>query len=390
MQIGSKLIMKMYNRFSLWIILISSALTIATGSILAPALNLIREGLGVDPASAGFIITTHGLFTALFSPLIGNLIDKIGAKKPLVFGLLFYGLTGSSGLIITSYWVLIIGRAILGIGVAIVLNSATVMILNLYKETERNKVMGWQGSANTLSSIIFLLIGGFLGLFSWRMPFVIYLLGIPLSLFALLTIPEIHTNKQDINKGSSVSKIFKNNPILFVIYSIYSLSIILLYTIIIFLPQLLEEIGISNPVYISLFIAALALSGGITSFMYGKIKSRLSYKMIVLTVFGLWAGAFTVISLGFSSQVIAGSVVLCGIGQGMLFPAVMVWAGEIVDVSFRGRIISYLTTFGYVGQFLSPLVFSPVVLLLGLNSVFLVAGGCCVVLCLIVSFGMRK
>ena len=55
---------------------------------------------------------------------------------------------------------------------------------------------------------------------------------------------------------------------------------------------------------------------------------------------------------------------------------------EIVDVSFRGRIISYLTTFGYIGQFLSPLVFSPVVLLLGLNSVFLRSRRvlCCIVL----------
>ena len=83
-------------------------------------------------------------------------------------------------------------------------------------------------------------------------------------------------------------------------------------------------------------------------------------------------------------------MVLFGIGQGMVFPAVMVWVGEIVPISFRGRIISYLITFGVIGQFLSPVLFAPVVLLLGFNGVFLVAGGICAVVFLLFLVGMRK
>ena len=82
--------MKIFNRFTLWVILASSTLTIMTGAVIAPVLNLIREGLGVDPASVGLIITTHGLFIAIFSPLFGNLIDRIGTKKPFMFSLILY------------------------------------------------------------------------------------------------------------------------------------------------------------------------------------------------------------------------------------------------------------------------------------------------------------
>ncbi|GAH96177.1 unnamed protein product [marine sediment metagenome] len=135
-------IMKIFKRFTLWVLLASATLTVMTGSIIAPVLNLLRDGLGVDPASAGLIITTHALFMALFSPLIGNLIDRVGARKLFVSGLVLYGLAGGSGLFITSYWVLIVSRAILGIAVAAIATTIVVTILNLYKGVERNKVMG--------------------------------------------------------------------------------------------------------------------------------------------------------------------------------------------------------------------------------------------------------
>jgi MFS family permease len=383
--------MKIFNRFTLWVILASGTLTVMAGSILSPVLNLIREGLGVDPASVGLIITAHGLFIAIFSPLWGNLIDRIGTKKPFMFGLALYGLAGGSGLFITTYWGLIISRAFLGIAVAAIINSITVTILNLYKGEDRNKIMGWRGSANAFGGIIWPLIGGLLGGLSWHLPFAVYLLGIPLSLVALITMPETgQAQIRDTGKDSSVLHIFRSNPILFVIYGLLFLTMVLLYAIIVFVPQLLENIGISTPFYISLFISTMAVAGGTTSLMYGKIKARLSYKTIILIALALWAVGFSAISQAFSGLLIAVSVALVGIGQGMLLPAVMVWVGETVPISFRGRIVSYMGTFGFIGQFLSPVIFGPVLLLSGLNGVFLAAGAACTILFLSFLVFMRK
>jgi len=380
-------IMKIFKKFTLWVLLASATLTVMTGSIIAPVLNLLRDGLGVDPASVGLIITTHALFMALFSPLIGNLIDRVGARKLFVSGLVLYGLAGGSGLFITSYWVLIVSRAILGIAVAAIATTIVVTILNLYKGVERNKVMGWRGSANSFGGIIWPLIGGFLGGFSWHLPFAVYFLGIPLGFFALITMPE--TRKEKNQNTGSVLKVFRIKPVLFVIYGLLFLTMTLLYTIVVFLPQLLETMGISSPFYISLFLAVAALSAGLTSLMYGKIKSRLSYKMIVLIALSLWAVGFTAISQASSSVIIAASVALFGVGQGMVIPAIIVWAGETVATSFRGRIISYLIAFGFIGQFSSTIIFGPVSLSFGLNGVFLMAGVICALL-LVISVAMRK
>ncbi|MDH5443728.1 MAG: MFS transporter, partial [Hadesarchaea archaeon] len=125
------------------------------------------------------------------------------------------------------------------------------------------------------------------------------------------------------------------------------------------------------------------------SVMYGKIKSRLSYKMIALIALSLWAVGFTAISQASSSVIIAASVALFGVGQGMAIPATMVWAGETVAIPFRGRIISYLIAFAFIGQFSSTVIFGPVSLSFGLNGVFLMAGVICALL-LVISVAMRK
>lgn len=375
----------------LWIILVSATLTVMAGAIIVPVLNLIRDDMGLTPTFAGLIITTHALFTAIFSPLIGSIIDRIGVKKPFVFGLILYGVSGSLGLFITSFWLLMISRAILGIAVAAISTSVTVLILNLYKGETRNKVMGWQGSASSFGGIIGPLIGGLFGIISWHMPFAVYMLGIPLGFLALLIVPQIHPErKQDMSKDGSLLEIFKSNRILPTIFGLAFLIMILLYSITVFLPQRLDEINIVNPFYISLFILAMSVSGALTSLVYGRIRSRLSYKTIVLTTLGLWTIGFTMLSQVFFIPLIVVSLVLFGIGLGMLLPTVMVWAGEKVSFSFRGRIISYLLTFGFIGQFSAPIIFGPISISYGFGMVFLIAGISCSVLFVLFLFGLRK
>ena len=341
--------MKASSSLSLWIILISATLTVMAGSIIAPVLNLMREELGADPVSAAIIITTHGIFIALSSPLIGILIDRVGAKKPFVLGLILYGLAGASGLFITSYWLLIISRIFLGVAVAAVFTSITVLILNLYDGAERNKIMGWRGSSNSFGGIIWTLLGGILGRYSWHLPFAAYLIGIPLGLMAVFALPAVQRetiqDPEGDSKTSSVLKIFKDVPILFVIYGLVFLVNTLLYAIVVFLPQLLEKSDISNPFTIGLFISIAPLASGLTSLKYGKLRERLSYKMIILFALALWAIGFTTIFQGSYTWLIAPSIALFGIGLGMAMPAAMVWVGESVPVSFRGRMSSYLGTY---------------------------------------------
>jgi len=366
------------RNIALWVILASGTLTVMAGAMIAPVLNVMRQDLGVDPALAGLIITTHSIFIAALSPLAGIVIDRVGVKKPFVAGLALYALAGGSGLFIDSYWLLIASRALLGVAAAVIFISNTVMILNVFRGPRRNKVMGWRGSANAFGGVIWPLIGGFLGGWSWHLPFAAYLAGVPLAALALFTIPELHkTDWQEEGGSESLWGIFRITPALFFIYLLIFISSVLLYAIVVFVPPLLEEIGIHSTLYIGLFISAMGLASGLTSFMYGRIKSRLSYGTIVLVSVAFWAVGFISISQTDSVALIAASIALFGIGQGMVSPSCMVWLGEVAPQAFRGRVSSYVGTFAFIGQFLSPVIFAPVVLIMGPGGVFLTAGAAC-------------
>ncbi|MGD9132211.1 MAG: MFS transporter [Desulfobacterales bacterium] len=385
--------MAVSKNFSLGVILASATLTIMAGSIIAPVLNLMRDGLGVAPPSVGLIITTHGLFMALFSPLMGSVIDRRGARLPYIAALIAYGLAGGSGLLINSFWVLLISRACLGIALAGIFAGINVMILNMYDGIERDRVMGWRGSAQSLGGVIWPLIGGTLGAFSWRFPFAVYMLAIPIGLLAIAAVPEppIQQRTEPQSDGSaSVFRVFGENPTLFVIYGLMFFGNILLYAIVIFLPQLLESFGISSTFQIGLFITAMTASAGATAFIYGKIRSRFSYRVIVTIAVALWTVAFTIISQAPGSRIIALAVALFGVSQGLILPTVMVWIGDVVPASFRGRFSSYLGTFGFIGQFLSPILFAPIFMLVGLNGVFMVGAGVGAAWFLILFFGVGK
>ena len=370
--------MAVSKKFSLGVIFASATLTIMAGSIIAPVLNLMRNGLGVAPSSVGLIITTHGLFMALFSPLMGSIIDRKGARRPYIAALLCYGLAGGSGLLINSFWVLLVSRACLGIALAGIFAGINVLILNMYDGIERDRVMGWRGSAQSFGGVIWPLTGGALGAISWRFPFAVYMRAIPIGLFAIAAVPEPeiqHRAGSQSPGGTSVLAVFRGNPVLFIIYGLIFFGNLLLYSIVIFLPQLLESFGISSTFRIGLFITAMTASAGVTAFIYGKIRSRFSYRVIVTIAVALWAVAFTTISQAPGSRIIAIAVALFGVSQGLIMPTVMVWVGAVVPPSFRGRFSSYLGTFGFIGQFLSPILFAPIFMLSGLKGVFLAGAG---------------
>jgi len=383
--------MAVSKKFSLGVIFASATLTIMAGSIIAPVLNLMRDALGVAPASVGLIITTHGLFMALTSPLMGSLIDRKGARWPYIAALICYGLAGGSGLLINSFWVLLVSRACLGIALAGIFAGINVLILNMYEGIERDRIMGWRGSAQSFGGVIWPLIGGALGGFSWRFPFAVYMLAIPIGLLAIAAVPEpaIHQQARAQSSGrTSVFRVFRDSPVLLVIYGLMFFGNVLLYSIVIFLPQLLENFGITSTFQIGLFITAMTGAAGVTAFIYGKIRSRFSYRVIVTIAVALWTVAFTTISQAPGSRVIAMAVALFGVSQGLILPTVMVWIGQAVPPSFRGRFSSYLGTFGFIGQFLSPILFAPVFMLVGLRGLFLVGAGVGAVWFLLLLFGL--
>jgi ACDE family multidrug resistance protein len=366
--------MSVQNKAALSVILVSATLTVMSGAIIAPVLNLMTEGLGVDPSRARVLITTHSIFIALASPLYGIVIDKIGPKKPLIFGLMLYGVSGVIGLLSNEYWLVYASRAILGIGAAAIFTSLTILIFDLYREgEERNRLMGWRASSQSGGGVIWPLLGGFLGTLSWHYPFAVYFIGIPLGVLVWLYVPQTRNASSGggAGHGKSVFRIFRENPMLFAIYGLVFLSSLFLYGIVVFLPQVLDDLGMTSSLSVGLYISGMGLMAGIVGFGYAKLRARLTYKPIVVIALGLWAIGFFLLSRATNGVMVGFAVTVFGAGQGMIMPTAQLWTGELVASSIRGRITSYLGSFGLGGQFLSPIILSPVEASFGRPTMFL-------------------
>ncbi|AKH96782.1 MFS transporter [Halanaeroarchaeum sulfurireducens] len=363
----------------IWVLLASSTLTVMAGAVLGPVVNDIQAGLGVTQSLAGLIITTHGLFIVLASPLAGSIVDRFGPRRPAIAGLLLYGFAGGAGLVVESFSVLLASRAVLGIGVAFVYTGITVLIYQLYVGDRKNRAMGLRASANSLGATVWPLVGGALGTLSWHAPFGVYLVAVPLGLATVAMVPEQTKPKppgsDDGSAFRAVVATVSDRPVLALVYLLYFTANLLLYANVVYYPRLLAGFGVDSSFTISLYLSALGLAGGTSGVLYDRVKRRFSFSTIALVALAFWTVAFAVAGLAGTRWVAVLPVVLFGLGQGLAFPTVMLWVEELVPPERTGQFSSYIAMFGYIGQFLSPVAFGAVVAASTVPTAFLLTGG---------------
>ena len=377
-------------RAALWVIVASATLTVMAGAILGPVVPDIRDGLGVSGSLAGLIITTHGAFIVLASPLAGRLIDRYGPRRPYVLGLGLYALGGGAGLVVDSFLPLLASRAVLGVGVAFVYTGVTVLIYDLYRGRRMDRALGLRSGANSVGAAVWPLVGGALGVVSWQSPFAVYLVAAPLGLVALVAIPETGPESGDSEERpgtlEDVVAVLEERPALIAVYGLYFGANALLYAIVVFYPQLLGGLGVETAFGVGLYLSANGIAGGVTGAYYGRFKRRFGARRLVLAALVLWAvGLGTAVVVASPAAAFA-PVILFGLGVGFVFPSTFVWVESLSPEALQGQLGSYVAMAGYIGQFVSPLLFGAFVGPFGIRGPFaaaaLAAGGGAVALAL--------
>jgi len=361
------------TRATLWVILASATLTVMAGGILGPIVPAIQSSLGVSESRTGLILTTHGALIVLVSPLAGALIDRVGPRRPFVFGLLLYGIGGGAGLVVGEFGPLLASRAVLGVGVAFIYTGITVLIYELYEGQRMNRALGLRSSANSVGAVIWPLVGGALGTLSWQAPFGVYLIALPLGLVAILTVPETDVGSRETGGTRGVAGVahaFRRRPGLVGVYLLYFVANSLLYAIVVFYPQLLAAVGITSSLSISLYLAANGLAGGLSAAVYDRLVDRTTRSVLVTVALLLWAVAFAGATLVDSPLSAVPTVVGVGFGIGLVFPSAFGWIEALAPADRQGQFSSYLASAGYTGQFLSPVIFGPLVPIVGVRGVF--------------------
>jgi EmrB/QacA subfamily drug resistance transporter len=161
-------------------------------TIVNVALPSIRQDLGFSETSLVWVVNAYMLTFGGFLLLGGRLGDLYGHRKLFLLGLiLFTGASLACGLANTPL-ILIVARAIQGLGGAVVSAVALSLIMNIFHEPEdRAKAMGVYGFVCAGGGSIGVLLGGLLtNAFSWHWIFLVNLpIGLAVYLLCLKLIP---------------------------------------------------------------------------------------------------------------------------------------------------------------------------------------------------------
>jgi ACDE family multidrug resistance protein len=362
---------------ALTVLLLTSTLGVMAGAIVAPVLEVIRTDLDVNGTAAGLIITTHGLTIAIASPLVGRLFDRHGVRVPMGVGLVIFGLGGGAGTLTTSYEALIASRLVLGMGAAMIFSGTTVALLTLYRGAQRDRVMGWRTTATMLGGVLWPLLGGALGGISWHASFAIYLIGVPLGVATLLILPadsRPRSTARSSDQGEAGAiKLLRRYPTLLAWYGLMTLSGIMLYSLAVFLPQRLAEIGVENPLRVSLYMVTSAIASSVVGLVYARAHARYGYTVLLRISVACWALGFLILGTVSTPEVLFLAIAIFGVGAGLLMTAITVLIGETPPPDRRGRATSLSGSAMFIGQFMSPLLLGPLMAATSITTGYLVA-----------------
>jgi EmrB/QacA subfamily drug resistance transporter len=169
-----------------WVLLatvLGSGVAFLDATVVNVALPSIGRDFGVGLADLQWTVTGYTLTLSAFLLLGGALGDRFGRRRLFVIGLVWFAAASLVCGIAPSAPLLIVARAIQGIGGALLTPGSLAIIEASFRPDDRGRAIGaWSGFGGVFGAIGPLLGGVLVTLVTWRLVFFI---NLPLAVFAV-------------------------------------------------------------------------------------------------------------------------------------------------------------------------------------------------------------
>lgn len=331
------------------------------GAAVAPALPLINDIFPGQDFLVSLIITLPSLVIAIVGFVMGALADKFGKVRVLTLSLALFTVSGVISFFFDNLTYILMARAVLGVGLAGVSTTVTALIAEYYTGINRVKVMSYQSAAIGIGILLLEYTGGTLAEISWKEPFLVYLIGLPMMLLVMFSMKE-PIAKNDSSGLAPAAK--ANGKIIIACYLAAFLMCMMSFLMPTKSTFYLEGIGVSASM-MGLFLGIHGVVNCCFSLMYRRFST-------VIPPFKLMSLGFILMGIGLCIPMFDGSVeaavgmlLLTGMAMGMITPSVVNTLATQVTNKSSGKIMGGYATCLNLGQFSISIISVPLLAMVG-------------------------
>ena len=271
---------------AVWAMTLCAFVLIASEFMPVSLLTPIGQELEISNGYVGQTISISGFFAFFTSIFLTSFIGEIDRKKVLQF---FTLLMAISGLLVTfapNIYLLLLGRALLGVTIGGFWSMSASTILRLVKKDDVPKALNILNGGNALATMIAAPLGSYLGgIIGWRGAFFII---VPVALITLFwqsrSLPSLEVKK---NKKSSVFDLFFLLKKKIVIFGMISVTFCFMgqFALFSYIRPYLEDAIRVDYQELSILLFAMGISGFFGVFLIGKLLKKSLYSLLIFSPF---------------------------------------------------------------------------------------------------------
>lgn len=359
------------NKQAFYFILITLFLDAVGIGIIIPIMpELIMELTGKDVSGAstysGWLFFVYALVQFFCAPILGNLSDRYGRRPVLLFSLVAFSLDYLLMALAPTFAWLLIGRFLAGIAGA-THGAATAYIADITPPEKRAQNFGMMGAVFGLGFIVGPVIGGILGMYGSRVPFVCSaIICFLAAIYGFFVLPETLTKDK--------RRVFtwqRANPV-GAFLQMKKFPIVVTLLIVFFISRLANDVYPSIWTYYTLenfkwtrneiaySLAFVGIMMGLVqgSFIRVAIRKMGEYKTLYV---GLFMSTFSFIGFAFTKQGwIAYIFMSTSAFGGFIEPALRSLMSNEVDANQQGELQGAISSLVSLSAIISPLMMTQI------------------------------
>jgi ACDE family multidrug resistance protein len=352
---------------------------VLTFSLITPALPDLADALGVSRGVIGMVqgaVAIPGIFLAL---AIGYVADRRGRRFVGVASLLVFGLAGVAGFFARSFWLLVVVRAVQGIGTSGILSLGVIVIGDMFPAGhERRRALGWNSAGLTVTGMVSPIIGGSLAQIDPFLPFLVFAGALPMAWWARkLPGPTGSGSEPPLRHVRSMIGELRSRGALtdFVgLLPFASFSLVVFAGLGFVTTSLFLESAFGVEAAVRGFIqSALSVGSTTGSLLAARAARRIGSSRAFGLGLVLIAAAFGGLAASPTLAAVAIALAVLGLGLGLVFPLIQDFVTSAVPGEYRGAAVGSFVTFVRLGQAFGPITGSAMAVSPGERESFAIA-----------------